>query len=72
MAEILTFSLGFAFGWWVKRRFFVPAFADSDMARLSNEWSAHLTRHAELQKPSLVWTAPEMKVCATPDPMTAS
>ncbi len=72
MAEILTFSLGFAFGWWVKRTFFASVFEESDMARLSREWTQHFIDHAEGQKGSVVWTAPEMKVCATPNPMTAS
>lgn len=63
MAEILStlgwLALGIAIGWWIKRRFFAPVFDESEMARLSREWGQHLAEHAERQKASVVWTAPD-------------
>ena len=62
MAAILStlfwLALGVAIGWWIKRRFFAPVYAESEMARLSREWSQHLAEHAEAQKGSVVITAP--------------
>ena len=73
MAAILTtlffLALGFAIGWWIKRRFFAPVSAESqlwdifkhlesDESRNARLWAQHLAEHAEAQKGSVVITAP--------------
>ena len=62
MAAILStlfwLAIGFAIGWWIKRRFFAPVYAESDDARRAREWQAHAEAHGEAQKGSVVITAP--------------
>ena len=66
MAEILStlffLALGFAIGWWIKRRFFAPVYAESDAVRYAREWQAHADAHAKSQAGSVAWTAPEAYV----------
>ena len=66
MASILEtvayLVLGGIIGWWVKRRFFAPAFAESDMARLSREWRDHLDAHAKSLDGSVALTPAPVRI----------
>lgn len=61
MAEVLKIiaylAVGIAIGWWIKRRFFAPVYAATDMARLSREWKDHLDAHAKSLEGSVALTA---------------
>ena len=66
MAEVLKIiaylAVGIAIGWWIKRRFFAPVFAESDVARLSREWKDHLDAHAKSLEGSVALTVPGARI----------